>query len=100
MIISVDFSMPARLEPGTADPLDRRVEAWWASRADEAYAAIPDLQGFMVKADTENRPGPETYGRGHADRASMLACALKPHGVRVFWRSLFTTASRTGGTWV
>lgn len=86
LIIAVDFSMPARLTPGTADPLDERVRAWWAGRADLVYAAIPDLLGFLVKADSENRPGPGTYGRSHADGANMLARALRPHGGRVFWR--------------
>ncbi len=86
LVIAVDFSMPARFGPGTADPLDESVQAWWARRAELAYALIPDLLGFLVKADSENRPGPETYGRNHADGANMLARGLKPHGGRVFWR--------------
>lgn len=70
----------------TADPLDSGVREWWSTAASEIYAAIPDFGGFLVKADSENRPGPFTYGRDHADGANMLAEALKPHGGIVIWR--------------
>ena len=86
LLVSIDFSMPASQEPGTADPLDKQVQAWWAARADEVYARIPDLAGFLVKADSESRPGPYTYNRTHAEGANMLARALKPHGGQLFWR--------------
>ncbi|MRN52059.1 alpha-glucuronidase family glycosyl hydrolase [Paenibacillus monticola] len=70
----------------TADPLDSTVREWWRAAASKIYAAIPDFGGFLVKADSENRPGPFTYGRDHADGANMLAEALKPHGGIVIWR--------------
>ena len=41
----------------------------------------------MVKADSEGRLGPSTYGRTHADAANVLARALKPHGGVVFYRA-------------
>lgn len=44
------------------------------------------FRGFVVKADSENRPGPFTYGRNHADGANMLAEALEPYGGIVIWR--------------
>lgn len=71
---------------GTADPLDPEVQAWWISKADEIYKYVPDFGGFLVKADSEFRPGPFTYGRNHAQGANMLARALKPHGGLVIWR--------------
>lgn len=71
---------------GTADPLDHKVREWWKSRAKEVYSYIPDFGGFVVKADSENRPGPFTYNRNHADGANMLAEALKPYGGIVIWR--------------
>lgn len=71
---------------GTADPLDNEVREWWKSRAKEVYSYIPDFGGFVVKADSENRPGPFTYNRKHADGANMLAEALKPYGGIVIWR--------------
>ncbi|MNB81209.1 Xylan alpha-(1-_2)-glucuronosidase [compost metagenome] len=70
----------------TADPLDYSVREWWRAAASEIYEAIPDFGGFLVKADSESRPGPFTYGRDHADGANMLAEALKPHGGIVIWR--------------
>ncbi|HEX2944731.1 MAG TPA: alpha-glucuronidase family glycosyl hydrolase [Clostridia bacterium] len=70
----------------TADPLDPEVQSWWAIKADEIYSQIPDFGGFLIKADSEFRPGPFTYGRNHAQGANMLAKALKPYGGLVIWR--------------
>src|SRR5262249_50167287 len=63
----------------TADPLDAGVAAWWRAKADEIYALIPDFGGFLVKANSEGQPGPQDYGRTHADGANMLADALAAH---------------------
>lgn len=41
----------------------------------------------MVKANSEGQPGPQNYGRNHADGANMLAKALAPHGGIVMWRA-------------
>lgn len=71
----------------TADPLDRDVALWWKEKAREIYGLIPDFGGFLVKADSEGMPGPQTYGRSHADGANMLARALKPYGGIVMWRT-------------
>lgn len=87
LLLSINFAAP--IEVGglpTADPLDPEVRRWWRERAADIYAAIPDFGGFLVKADSENRPGPFTYGRGHADGANMLAEALEAHGGLVVWR--------------
>jgi alpha-glucuronidase len=71
----------------TADPLDPNVQAWWRAKAEEIYRMIPDFGGFLVKANSEGQPGPQTYGRTHADGANMLADALAPrHGI-VLWRA-------------
>lgn len=40
----------------------------------------------MVKADSEGRPGPFTYGRTHADGANMLADAVAPYHGKIIWR--------------
>ena len=86
LMFSVDFSRPLHHGVATADPLDPAVQAWWADTARRVYTAIPDLAGFLVKADSEGRPGPFTYGRNHADGANMLADALRPYGGVVVWR--------------
>jgi alpha-glucuronidase len=83
----VDFGSPKTLGGlDTFDPLDPRVIAWWKDKADEVYRAIPDLGGFVLKADSEGRVGPSAYGRTHADAANVVARALKAHGGFVFYR--------------
>lgn len=85
--LSINFAAPIELGGlATADPLNEEVKAWWKSTADKIYKYIPDFGGFLVKADSEFRPGPFTYGRNHAEGANMLAEALKPHGGVVIWR--------------
>ena len=87
VFVSANFAAPIELGGLlTADPLDASVVAWWQSATEDIYRAIPDFGGFVVKADSENRPGPFTYGRNHADGANLLARALKPRGGVVFWR--------------
>nr|WP_317892476.1 alpha-glucuronidase family glycosyl hydrolase [uncultured Sphingomonas sp.] len=86
--LSARFSAP--IEIGglkTADPRDPDVAAWWKTKADEIYRAIPDFGGFLVKANSEGQPGPRDYGASHADGANMLAAAVKPHGGIVMWRA-------------
>jgi len=85
--LSVDFGSPKTIGGlDTFDPLDPKVEAWWKQEADEVYRAIPDLAGFLIKADSEGRVGPSAYGRTHADAANVVARALKPHGGLIFYR--------------
>ena len=50
------------------------------------FEAVPNLGGFLIKADSEGRPGPFTYNRTHADGANMLAEAVKPYGGLIIWR--------------
>ncbi len=71
----------------TADPLDGDVQAFWRRTAEAIYRRIPDFGGFVVKANSEGQPGPQDYGRSHADGANLLADALAPHGGTVFWRA-------------
>jgi len=86
-IIAVDFTNP-RLLGGlkTYDPYDDKVIKWWENAAAEVYSFIPDLAGFLVKADSEFRDGPAALGRTQADGANVIARALKPHGGKVYWR--------------
>ena len=86
LMVSIDFSQPMRSGIPTADPLDPAVREWWKKTAARVWAAIPDLAGFLVKADSEGRPGPFTYGRNHADGANMLAEAVRPYGGVIVWR--------------
>jgi alpha-glucuronidase len=86
--LTARFSAP--IEIGgleTADPLDPEVAAWWKRKAGEIYGLIPDFGGFLVKANSEGQPGPQDYGRTHAEGANMLADAVGPHGGVVMWRA-------------
>jgi alpha-glucuronidase len=86
--LSVKFSSPVELgHLKTADPLNDDVKKWWADKVDEIYRCIPDFGGFLVKANSEGQPGPQSYGRTHADGANMLADALAPHHGIVMWRA-------------
>lgn len=92
LYISVRFSAPREIGGlGSADPLDPQVQAWWKERADALYAAIPDFGGFLVKANSEGQPGPQDYGRSHAEGANMLARAVGRRGV-VIWRAFVYSA--------
>jgi alpha-glucuronidase len=86
--LSARFSAPIELAHlPTADPADARVRDWWRAKADQIYRLIPDFGGFLVKANSEGQPGPQTYGRTHADGANMLADALRSHRGTVIWRA-------------
>ena len=87
VVLAVDFGSPKTLGGlDSFDPLDPRVAAWWKSKVDELYNAIPDLGGLVMKADSEGRVGPSAYGRTHADAANVVARALQPHGGLIFYR--------------
>ncbi len=88
LAVSVDVSSPQKIGGlATSDPLDPRVAEWWQQTADALYAGIPDFAGFVVKADSEGRAGPSSYGRTPADAANVIARALKPYGGMLFYRS-------------
>src|SRR5699024_11173641 len=73
LFLSINFV--SQIEIGnmkTADPINEEVQEFWNKVTKDIYDVIPDFGGFVVKADSENRPGPFTYGRTHADGANML----------------------------
>ncbi len=87
LFLSLNYA--ATIELGgldSADPLDEGVIAWWKEKIAEVYDNIPNFGGFLVKADSEGRPGPFTYGRTQADGANMLADIIKPYGGLIIWR--------------
>src|SRR5262249_51543470 len=85
--LSVDFGTPKSVGGlDTFDPLDTRVAEWWKDKAVELSPAIPGFSGFVLKADSEGRVVPSSYGRTHADAANVVARALAPHGGLLFYR--------------
>ena len=86
--LAINFSSPAKLGGlSTSNPMNAQVRDWWKDKTNEIYRMIPDFGGFLVKANSEGLPGPQDYGRTHADGANMLADALKSHGGIVMWRA-------------
>lgn len=86
--LSVNFSSPASLGGlNTSDPFNLQVRSWWEAKAKEIYALVPDFGGFLVKANSEGQPGPQDFGRTHADGANMMADVLKPYSGIVMWRA-------------
>lgn len=87
MYLSLNFAAPLELGgPNSADPLDEEVVAWWKKKMAEVFTRVPKLGGFLVKADSEGRPGPFTYGRTQADGANMLADIVKQYNALIIWR--------------
>jgi alpha-glucuronidase len=90
--LTARFSAPIEIGGlSTADPLEPKVQQWWKDKTAEIYKIIPDFGGFLVKANSEGQPGPQNYGRTHADGANMLADAVAPFGGIVMWRAFVYT---------
>ncbi|KAI1098093.1 glycoside hydrolase family 67 protein [Jackrogersella minutella] len=86
--ISLNFASPQTFGGlSTFDPLDNTVIAWWNGVTDKLYDHVPDLAGFLVKANSEGQPGPITYNRTLSDGANLFAKAAKPHGGIVMFRA-------------
>ncbi|MFM1913540.1 MAG: hypothetical protein RIR51_1383 [Bacteroidota bacterium] len=97
VFLSINFASPKILgKLKTSDPLDPQVKAWWEQKAKEIYEQIPDFGGFLVKANSEGEPGPQEYGRTHADGANMLAKAVEPFGGIVIWRAFVYSPDPNG----
>jgi alpha-glucuronidase len=98
VFISVNFRSPRTLGGlKTSDPLDPEVIKWWNEKTKEIHQYIPDFGGYLVKANSEGEPGPQDYGRTHADGANMLAEAMRPFAGIVIWRAFVYNADPNGG---
>ncbi len=87
LYLSLNYAAPIELgELTTANPLDPQVILWWENKMKEVYTYLPHIGGFLVKADSEGRPGPFTYGCNHAQGANMLGKAIAPYGGIIIWR--------------
>lgn len=87
LYLSINYAAPIEIGGlDSADPLEPKVKTFWKDIAEQVYRVVPNLGGFLVKADSENRPGPFTYGRNHAEGANMLAESIEPYGGKVIWR--------------
>ena len=88
VFLSINFSSPKELGGlSTSDPMDENVKNWWKDKVKEIYGLIPDFGGFLVKANSEGLPGPQDFGRTHAEGANMLAETLEPYNGIIMWRA-------------
>ncbi|KAF7194307.1 putative alpha-glucuronidase A [Pseudocercospora fuligena] len=86
--MSLYFASPANLSvTDTYDPLDASVINFWHNITDQIYERIPDMAGYLVKANSEGQPGPLHYNRTLAEGANLFARALKPHGGVLMFRA-------------
>jgi len=67
--------------------MDESVIAWRSNTTDQIYQRVPDMAGYLVKADSEGQPGPLTYSRTLADSVNLFGNAVKPHGGIVMFRA-------------
>ncbi|KAK4556873.1 hypothetical protein LTR86_005853 [Recurvomyces mirabilis] len=90
--ISLFFASPTSAVQGQAnlttfDPIDESVVAWWTNVTDQIYEKVPDMAGYLVKANSEGQPGPLTYNRTLSQGANLFAKAIQPHGGIVMFRA-------------
>ena len=87
LMLCVNFTSPVLIGGlKTADPLHPEVIRFWEEQAARVFSFVPDLAGFLVKADSEFLPGPAADGRTHADGANVIARAVRPFNAIVIWR--------------
>lgn len=87
LYLSINYAAPIELGGlSSADPCAEEVKEFWKQKAKEVWSNVPQLGGFLIKADSEGRPGPFTYGRTHSQGANMLAEAVSPYGGTIIWR--------------
>ncbi|KAJ5177024.1 Glycosyl hydrolase family 67 C-terminal [Penicillium canariense] len=86
--ISLNFASPEDLGGlSTFDPLDSSVISWWSNITKHVYQHVPDMAGYLVKADSEGQPGPQTYSRTLSQGANLFGKALQPYGGIVMFRA-------------
>ncbi|TRX90625.1 hypothetical protein FHL15_008400 [Xylaria flabelliformis] len=86
--ISANFASPQSFGGlPTFDPLDEGVISWWHNQTEKLYKHIPDMAGYLIKANSEGQPGPITYNRTLADGANLFAKAVRPYGGIVMFRA-------------
>ena len=100
LLLCVNFNSPMIIgKLPTSDPTDKAVIEWWNKQTEIVYSFIPDLAGYLIKADSEGQPGPFQYGKNHADGANTFARALKPHGGVIIWRCFVYNAAQDWRDW-
>ncbi|KAF2150829.1 glycoside hydrolase family 67 protein [Myriangium duriaei CBS 260.36] len=88
LAMSPYFASPQALHQlNTSDPLDPAVINWWQNVTDMLYERVPDMGGFLIKANSEGQPGPLSYNRTLAQGANLFAKAVQSYGGIVMFRA-------------
>ncbi len=88
MVLPADFGSPEIVGGmDTYNTNDPRVAEWWNKMVSDLYEAVPDMAGFVMKADSEGTRGPAAYKLSIASAANTIARALKPHGGLLLYRA-------------
>jgi alpha-glucuronidase len=97
--LAINYTAPTdpRFAPDTLtneqlDPYSDDFRGWWNRKASQLQASIPDFMGFTVKANSEGQPGPQDFGYDHGDGANGIAAAVRPLGMKVYWRTFVYNA--------
>ena len=97
--LAINYTAPTdqRFAPDTLtnaqlDPYSDAFRGWWNREAGQIQASIPDFMGFTVKANSEGQPGPQDFGYDHGDGANGIAAAVRPLGMKVYWRTFVYNA--------
>ena len=97
--LAINYTAPTdpRFAPDTLtnqqlDPYSDAFRGWWNRKARQLQASIPDFMGFTVKANSEGQPGPQDFGYDHGDGANGIAAAIRPLGMKVYWRTFVYNA--------
>ncbi|CAG8407104.1 unnamed protein product [Penicillium salamii] len=86
--LSLNFASPKTFGGlDTFDPLDASVIQWWSNITAQVYERVPDMAGYLVKADSEGQPGPQVYNRTLSDAANLFAKEVQPYGGIVMYRA-------------
>lgn len=88
LAISLPFASPKTIgNLDTFDPLDPGVVSWWDKVTNQIYHRIPDMAGYLIKADSEGEPGPMTYNRTLSEGANLFGKALQSHDGILMYRA-------------
>ncbi|CAI7578381.1 unnamed protein product [Penicillium bialowiezense] len=98
--LSLNFASPQTFGGlNTFDPLDKSVIQWWSNITAQVYEHVPDMAGYLVKADSEGQPGPQVYNRTLSDAANLFAKEVKPYGGIVMYRAFVYDHNLNESNW-
>ena len=89
--LSVSYASPRIVNPkiSSADAAkNAQAKQWWKDKVDTVLSYIPNLGGFLMKADSEGEEGPRsTYNETQSQGANPIAEALARYGLIIVWRT-------------